>query len=467
MEPTKILVVDDEPDVEHLIKQKFRRSVKEGGLALQFASNGAEALTMLRNDSSIAILLTDINMPEMDGLSLLSRLPELKQDVTAVVISAYGDMENIRLAMNRGSFDFLTKPIDLNDLEITLEKAIETMQERARARQARETFGRYVSDEVVARLLSTPEALELGGELRTVTLLLADIRGFTTATEGLDPGTIVEILNVFLGEMVEVISAFGGTIDNFIGDGILVVFGAPVSLDDDCYRAAGCAIAMQQAITRVNQRIESLTVRSVSMGIGIHTGDVVVGNIGSNRRMKYSVVGSNVNLASRVESSTVGGQILITDATRSALEGRIDIGRSFTIKVKGVSEPVAVHELIACNDPYNLRLDVGDAELNPVKEPIPLQVSVFEGKSLSDTITLGNLTGISTTGATLTVSKPLAVLTDVRIEKQDSNDLLQAIYGKVTHLDETTLSIRVRFTGLSPAASDVVDGWIATSVNAS
>lgn len=465
MEPTKILIVDDEPDVEHLIKQKFRRDVKDGGMALHFASNGAEALAMLKNDSSIAILLTDINMPEMDGLSLLSRLPELKQDVTAVVISAYGDMENIRLAMNRGSFDFLTKPIDLNDLEITLEKAIETTNERVRAQQARETFGRYVSDEVVARLLSTPEALKLGGELRTVTLLLADIRGFTAATEGLDPSTVVEVLNAFLGEMVEVISAFGGTIDNFIGDGILVVFGAPVSMDDDCYRAAGCAIAMQQAIEKVNRQMASLAVRPISMGIGIHTGDVVVGNIGSHRRMKYSVVGSNVNLASRVESSTVGRQILVTDATLEHLEGRVETGRSFSIKVKGFSEPVAVHELIACGDPYNLRLDPDDDDLARVDANVPLQLSIFEGKSISADKITATLTGINAAGATIRVARPLRVLTDVRIENQDTTDLSEAIYAKVTEYDDGEQSIRVRFTGLSPAAARVVEGWLSESIS--
>ena len=463
MEPTKILIVDDEPDLEHLIRQKFRRNVRDGELHLLFAPNGVEALTQLRNDSEIAVLLTDINMPEMDGLALLSQLPDLDQSVTPVVISAYGDMENIRMAMNLGSFDFLTKPIDLNDLEITVHKAIETMQSRQQAEQARETFGRYVSDEVVNELLSSPEALELGGEIRTVTLLMVDIRGFTAATQGLEPHKIVDVLNIYLGEMVEIVSAFGGTIDNFIGDGILVVFGAPISMGDDCFRAAACAIAMQLGMEEVNRRIASLAVRSVSMGIGVHTGEVIVGNIGSARRMKYSVVGSGVNLASRVESSTVGGQILITEATKSELGDQVETGKSFSIKVKGIADPVVVHELTGCGDPYNLRLTVDNNELYRMPDPVTVEIGILDGKSLSENRIKADLTKVSASGAEFAVDRPISVLTDIKIIGSGAEDMSDSLYAKVTGTNDADKLIEVRFTGLSPLAAERVEGWLTQS----
>ena len=224
---TKILVVDDEPDLESLIRLKFRRQIRSGIFEFVNAGDGIEALEKLEKEPEIDIVLTDINMPRMDGLSLLAKIKELETMLKAVVVTAYGDMENIRTAMNRGAFDFLTKPIDLGDLEITINKAKANVEQQKRAALVRETFGRYLSDEVVATLLEGPDALKLGGEKRKVTLLMSDLRGFSTITEHRSPERVVEILNIYLGRMADIISRYNGTIDEFIGDAILVIFGAP------------------------------------------------------------------------------------------------------------------------------------------------------------------------------------------------------------------------------------------------
>ncbi|HUF08537.1 MAG TPA: response regulator, partial [Rhodothermales bacterium] len=164
-----ILVVDDEPDLEPLIRQRFRRQIKANIYEFRIAHDGQEALQRLEEHPEIDIVLTDINMPRMDGLTLLSKLPETGGLRKAVVVTAYGDMENIRTAMNRGAFDFLTKPIDLEDLEITIRKAQAIVDRERKAELARATFGRYLSDRVVATLLDHPDGMRLGGEKRTAT----------------------------------------------------------------------------------------------------------------------------------------------------------------------------------------------------------------------------------------------------------------------------------------------------------
>ena len=171
-EPTKILVVDDEPDLAVLVRQKFRKQIKDGTFSFVMAANGVEALEHLNKEADIEIVLTDINMPRMDGLTLLTEIGTLDRILQAVVISAYGDLDNIRAAMNRGSFDFLMKPIDLKDLESTINRAKETVLKQRKAAKVRKTFGRYLSDDVVATLLSSPNALELGGEKRKVSILM-------------------------------------------------------------------------------------------------------------------------------------------------------------------------------------------------------------------------------------------------------------------------------------------------------
>jgi PAS domain S-box-containing protein len=203
---------------------------------------------------------------------------------------------------------------DRKRVEAELQRLAEQVE--LRNRFIRETFGRYLTDEVVATVLESPTGMQMGGEKRKVTMLMADLRGFTSLSERLAPERVVAILNRYLTSMVAIIKQYQGTIDEFIGDAIFVLFGAPIWQEDDAQRAVACAVQMQLAMASVNEHNKEDDLPEVEMGIGVHTGQVVAGNIGSPERAKYGVVGSHVNLTSRIQSFTTGGQILISETTR-------------------------------------------------------------------------------------------------------------------------------------------------------
>ena len=250
--PLKILFVDDEPDLAPLIRQKFRRSVRNGELELDFAGDGMEALEKMASDPTIEVVVTDLNMPRMDGLTLLGRLAEMERRHKAVVVTAYGDMENIRTAMNKGAFDFLTKPIDMDDLQITLQQARHAVEREREADRVRRALGIYLSTEVAQAILDNPGALALGGEMRVVSVLMSDLSGFSRISEELDAPRVVELLNVYLSAMTDVVDEYGGTVDEFIGDAVLAIFGAPFKQEDHADRAVACALAMQTKMEEVN-----------------------------------------------------------------------------------------------------------------------------------------------------------------------------------------------------------------------
>jgi class 3 adenylate cyclase len=445
--PRKILVVDDEPDLSTLIRQKFRKEIRSGAYEFVSALDGVEALEKLQQDRGIEIVLTDINMPRMDGLTLLSHIGRLERLLQAVVVSAYGDLGNIREAMNRGSFDFLMKPIDLNDLDITIRKAIERVEERRRARLVRETFGRYLSDEVAATLLDNPAALRLGGEKRLVTILMSDLRGFSNVAERLAPEVVVDILNIYLGRMAEVIAAHLGTIDEFIGDAILVLFGAPLPRPDDARRAVACAIAMQRAMEDVNAELSARGWPFLEMGIGINTGEVVVGNIGSQKRAKYGAVGSHVNLTARIETYTVGGQVLISGSTRATVGDGLAIGRRMQVSTKGFSDPVDLFEVEGIGPPYNLAIDKPPEDQVILTSPLALRYSVLDGKHLTGRPQPGEALAVSPHGAQLRIADPVALLDNLRIELALPGSTGE-LYAKATDIDAGGRFVRVRFTAV-------------------
>ena len=244
----------------------------------------------------------------------------------------------------------------------------------------RETFGRYVSDDVVAILLSSPEALALGGELRKVTVLMSDLRGFTALAERLSPEDAITFLNGYLQTMVDLILHYRGTINEIMGDGILVIFGAPTAAANDTERAVACALAMQLAMDGVNARSRERGLPEVEMGIGIHTGDVIVGNIGSQRRMKYAAVGTHVNLTGRIESYTTGGQILISESTRQEVASLVGVSRQLQIEAKGVRQTLTVWEVTGIGGVHALFLHPPPSRMTLLAAPIPVRYAVLEDK---------------------------------------------------------------------------------------
>src|SRR5689334_20199531 len=228
----RILVVDDEPDMETLLLQKFRRQIGDGAVELLFAHDGVEALDLLASSGTLDMVIADINMPCMDGLSLLQKLQEAEDKISTIIVSAYGDMSNIRTAMNRGAFDFLTKPIDFPDLEATIAKTIghikllrEARERQAAAERAHASLSRYFSPNLAARLASDSEAIELRGRRREIATLFTDIAGFTTLVETLEPDVLGPLLNDYLVGMTDVVFAHDGTVAKIIGDAIHVLFG--------------------------------------------------------------------------------------------------------------------------------------------------------------------------------------------------------------------------------------------------
>jgi adenylate cyclase len=239
----KILAVDDEPDFEHLLRQRFRRQIRAGEFDFRFAHHGEDALAALAAEPDIELLLLDINMPVMDGLTLLAELRVRQSPARAIIVSAYGDMANIRTAMNRGAFDFVTKPVDLNDLEITINKTLEEIarvrdldQRRLAAERARTNLSRYFSPNIVEMLAARDEPL---GAVRreTVSVLFADIVGFTGMAESMTPEAVMSMLRQFHDRMTAEIFAYGGTIEKYIGDAIVAVFGLPQPGPEDAASA--------------------------------------------------------------------------------------------------------------------------------------------------------------------------------------------------------------------------------------
>src|SRR5438128_1783516 len=310
MSPAKILAVDDEVDFETLIRQRFRRQIRAEEFTFRFAHHGEEALAVLAEEPDIGLLLLDINMPVMDGLTLLAELRERQSGVRAIIVSAYGDMTNLRTAMNRGAFDFVTKPVDLNDLEITIRKTLEDIaklreldRQRAAAERARTNLSRYFSPNLVVLLADRDEPL---GAVRrqTVAVLFVDIVGFTRMAEHLAPEAVVTMLRQFHERMTAQIFACGGTVEKYIGDAIFAVFGLPDAGPEDAANALTCADRMVAALQQWNAERVPQGEPPLSIGIGLNYGPAVIGDVGSEHSLSFTVIGDTVNTASRLQALT-------------------------------------------------------------------------------------------------------------------------------------------------------------------
>lgn len=333
------------------------------------------------------------------------------------------------------------------------------------AREIRKTFGRYLSDSVVAQLLESPEGLQLGGENRTVTILTSDLRGFTLLSERLQPQEIVKILNIYLGCMADVISQYQGTIDEFMGDGILVVFGAPTVREDDAVRAVACAIAMQLEMTLVNEEMERFGFPKLDMGIGISTGVVVVGNIGSEKRAKYSVIGKDVNLAFRIESYTVGGQILISESTLKKVESIARIDGQKRVRPKGMKQPITIFDVGGIGGDYNLFLSKTEEKFFPLPQEIQVQYSFLDGKRIDDLSFPGTLVKLSNNGAEVrceqlesyAIPTPLSNIKLNLLISNNSTEFSEDIYAKVIEKIAEPGQFYIYFTTRTPEIKAKLD----------
>ncbi|MBI4272166.1 MAG: HAMP domain-containing protein [Candidatus Rokubacteria bacterium] len=353
-------------------------------------------------------------------------------------------------------------PVRSRDEVGRLTQAFNDMIEGLRQRDfIRDTFGRYVSPEVAQELLASPEARRLGGEKREVTVLMSDLRGYTRFAELGDAADVMVVLNGVLARMTEVIIAHGGTINEFIGDAIFAIFGAPLAHPDHAERAAAAAIAMQRAMVEVNEAHAQRGLPRFEMGIGINTGEAVVGNIGSEQRAKYAVVGAAVNLAARVEACTVGGQILLSPHTYARLRELVEVGEPFPVEVKGIAEPLLLYELRAIRGGFAQRLPEPTADDEQLPVALPFVCRVFEDKRLGDATITGTAVRLGRRHVDVRIEGVLRPLSNLRFQLNypglgyDSGDL----YGKVVGTESYagTPVTRIRLTSVDPVDQKILE----------
>ena len=321
---TRILVVDDEPDVKSLLTQRFRRQIRRGKIDFVFASDGQDALEKLGSVPDIVMVLSDINMPKMNGLDLLTQLNQSYQDLSTVIISAYGDMDNIRTAMNLGAFDFITKPIEFSDLEATIEKTLahlallqELRTKTAKAEQAQAVLSRYFSPKIAKALAETPDCLTPGGCRRFATFLFTDLAGFTSLVETHPTDLVIEILNDYLDRLAGIIFEHDGTLMKVMGDAVHAIFGAPVDQSDHAERAVACALAIDDFSEKFRQQRLDDGLELGITRIGVNSGHAIIGNFGGDHFFDYAAYGDAVNIAARLENvnKQLGTHICVSQTT--------------------------------------------------------------------------------------------------------------------------------------------------------
>ena len=349
---TKILVADDEADLEVLIKQKFRQKIREHQYEFIFAINGNDALDKMLLHPDVAIVLSDINMPEMDGLTLLTKLGEANPLTKTVMVSAYGDMDNIRTAMNRGAFDFVTKPVNFEDLELTMEKTIlhvNQMRETLKAIKENNILKMYVDENVLSFMGSREyEASIMANETVEATVAFIDICSFTTISENETPDTVVKLLNKYFDVIVKEIIAQGGYVDKFIGDAVMAVFRGDYHLD----RAIDACLAVRKMIEELPNESGSTEHGEVffspKVSIGVNSGEMISGNIGSVnlRRLDYTVIGDAVNIAQRLQGAAGEGQIVISETAYHKVKESFNCRKVGEVSLKNKANSMMIYEVM-------------------------------------------------------------------------------------------------------------------------
>lgn len=324
-------------------------------------------------------------------------------------------------------------------------------QLEARNKLIADTFGRYLSDDVVKSLLENPKGLNLGGKKCRITVLMSDLRGFTALSEDMKPEDVLSMLNAYLGAMVDIISKRGGTIIEFIGDSVFAIFGAPYASDDHAQRAVACAVEMQCAMARVNAYNAEHGYPSLEMGIGINTGEMIVGNIGSYRRMKYGVVGRHVNLCGRIESYSVGGQILVSPDTYKSLDAPAHVDDTITVSPKGVKQPITLYSIDGLGAPYNVSCRREDRPvLRRLITPAAFEANILREKYIAPETLSGEFTKLSAIEAEIDINAQLHPMDNLRLKKtENGRTVFEEVFAKV--IKRTESGYLIHFTARNKA----------------
>jgi adenylate cyclase len=360
-------------------------------------------------------------------------------------------LDNIHKEIQTLNFKLERASKEKNILSTLLSRTSEDLEKSSEL--IKKMFGRYLSTEVMNSLLEDPSALELGGEKRKVTIMMTDLRGFTALSERLKPEQVVQLINSYFEVMVDVILHYNGTVNEIIGDALLVIFGAPQEMPDRAQRAIACAIEMQNAMAKVNEGNRAQGLPELEMGIGLNETEVIVGNIGSSKRSKYAVVGSGVNMTSRIESYTVGGQILISESVRREASDILRIDAQRNVLPKGAEMPLKIYEVGGIAGHYNLALEGRDPALVTLVRQIPLRYTVLEGKDVGKKELEGSVIRLSKNCAEITLRGPINVLTNLKMNLAAVDEKLSVrdFYGKVIERPgEKGLTQLIRLTSVPP-----------------
>jgi class 3 adenylate cyclase len=454
----RILVVDDDPANRDLLARRLERE----GHDAHAVADGPAALERL-TQTPFDLVLLDVMMPGMSGLEVLTAIRQERTagELPVILATALDGSEDVVEGLRLGASDHVTKPFDFPVVmarvqsQLELKRANDEIQSLARHLEIRNSFirklfGRYVSDQVVDTLLEEPDAIGLSGETRRVTILVADLRGFSSITADREPVDVLAVLNNYLGTMSELIQEHGGTVDDFFGDGILAFFGAPVAHADHTHRALRCAVAMQLAVTEVNHRNRSQGLPEIEMGIGIATGDVIVGSMGSERRAKYGAIGLPVNLASRIESFTLGGEVLVCEETYASLGDALHIAESREVHPKGFETTLRIHRVAGLHGGERIDADRTGGGLQALPHEVDLEIAPLEGKGVGDDAFRGRLTELSQLAGRIEAGRALPEMTDVRLSflNDVTNELSGSCYAKVVSAGDADGRFTVRFTSV-------------------
>jgi len=439
IEPVRTEPALDEDESLEVIRSRILSDITEGIMLISF--NG---FIMYCNAKAAKIL--GIPEKEMVGHSFASLFfgkPENDEFSQAVIDSIYDrerPHDNILTYTNNGNsltlrmktsfyidgnerkgiiavFSDVTEFMELRD-EVKSMKKIQALNDKLELRNKllSETFGRFLSDEIVKKLLDTPDGLKLGGVKRTLTILMSDLRGFTALSERMDAGDLIKLLNHYLEEMTVAIQKYGGTIIEFIGDGILAIYGAPDYFEDHASRAVAAAVEMQSRMPDVNKWNEKKGYPPLEMGIGINTGEVIVGNIGSEKRTKYGVAGAAVNLCGRIESYTTGGQILIPPSTRDSISDELEISKEITVYPKGSTGELLLSQVTGIGGSYDVRFVHESKTPVALAKPAPVCFYRLDGKHKIDGVLFGGITAVANDRAVFSTDTKLELLDNIQIE---------------------------------------------------
>jgi adenylate cyclase len=325
-----LVVVDDEEGV----RRSLRKVLENDGYSVLLAENGEQAIQIVADDGrAIETVISDYKMPGIDGLETLTKIGRINPEITRIMLTGYATMESAIEAVNAGIDGFLTKPFENNELKA-----------KVREYNLKKRLKQFVSEQIIRELQR--EGKNLLPRIQKVSVIFTDIRGFSQIAEQMNPEALSDMLNYrYFSPLDNIIFEFNGTLDKHIGDSIMGVFGAPVACGDDAARAVMAALKMRKEMKKINESVGNSGMK-ISIGIGISTGEVMAGIFGSLRKKEYTVFGSPVNIASRLERLARPDQILICEETYRQVQGQVRVEKIDVPSIKGIERRLEVYSVM-------------------------------------------------------------------------------------------------------------------------